>query len=295
MLTEFNLADWKTEDKEWVKARKLQWKEIEKRWRVADPSFSRRKYMPIFRDFFLTGKLDLDDFYESQGGSFTLMLLHPNQTYEQLRLFMDAIMEPYRYSRLYEQYNYTYNASVEGAQGFHQFEKLGGEGLFYGLDELYARLFFGDHCHDPRVLKFGGYTLGRIQALPEQIFESYLGFAAFFMLGVTKYPYVREQYMAEYWYSAIEYNTKPFAQMAVLPMFLQAIYYFEDYDVQDGVAGRRKLAEELRQILDNRPLPDELAEIWHTIKTPQSGDRTKLETMRNRCLGTSAIPEGFIA
>ncbi len=97
MLTEFNLADWKTEDKEWVKARKLQWKEIEKRWRVADPSFSRRKYMPIFRDFFLTGKLDLDDFYESQGGTFTLMLLHPNQTYEQLRLFMDAIMEYYKY------------------------------------------------------------------------------------------------------------------------------------------------------------------------------------------------------
>ena len=52
MLTEFNLADWKTEDKEWVKTRKLQWKEIEKRWRVADPSFSGRKYMPIFRDFF---------------------------------------------------------------------------------------------------------------------------------------------------------------------------------------------------------------------------------------------------
>lgn len=295
MLTEFNLADWKTEDKEWVKARKLQWKEIEKRWRVADPSFSGRKYMAIFRDFFLTGKLDLDDFYESQGGTFTLMLLHPNQTYEQLRLFMDAIMETHRYSRLYEQYNYTYNASVKGAQSFHQFEKLGGEGLFYGLDELYARLFFGEHCNDPRVMKFGGNALGRINAVPEQVFESYLGFAAFFMLGITKYPYVREQYMAEYWYSAIEYNTKPFAQMAVLPMFLQAIYYFEDYDVQDGVAGRRKLADELRQILDNRPLPDELAEIWQTIKTSQSGDRTKLETMRNRCLGTSAIPEGFIA
>ena len=115
------------------------------------------------------------------------------------------------------------------------------------------------------------------------------------MLGVTKYPYVREQYMAEYWFSAIEYNIKPFAQMAVLPMFLQAIHYFDDYDVQDGVAGRRKLAEELRQILDNRPLPDELAEIWHTIKTSQNGDRTKLETMRNRYLGTSAIPVGFIA
>ena len=69
MLTEFNLADWKTEDKEWVKARKLQWKEIEKRWRVADPSFSGRKYLPIFRDFFLTGNLDLQSFYQSQGNT----------------------------------------------------------------------------------------------------------------------------------------------------------------------------------------------------------------------------------
>ena len=294
MLTEFNLADWKTEDKEWVKTRKLQWKEIEKRWRVADPSFSGRKYMPIFRDFFLTGNLDLQSFYQSQGNTLTLMLLYPNQTYEQLRLFMDA-MQPYEYLGPYERYSYAYDASVAGAQGFHQFEKLGGEGLFYGLDELYVRLFFGEHCNDPRVMNFGGNALGRIKAVPEQVFESYLGFAAFFMLGVTKYPYVREQYMAEYWYSAIEYNTKPFAQMEVLPMFLQSIYYFEDYDVQDGVAGRRKLAEELRQILDNRPLPDELAEIWQTIKTPQGGDRTKLEAMRNEFMGTPDIPYGLIA
>jgi hypothetical protein len=292
MLTEFNLADWKTGDKEWVKTRKLQWKEIEKRWRVADPSFSRRKYMPIFRDFFLAGNLDLQGFYQSQGNTLTLMLLHPNQTYEQLRLFMDA-MQPYEYLGPYERYSYCLFASVLGAQGFNQFAALGSEGLFGGEDELYARLFFGDHCHDLRVLKFGGNALGRINAVPEQVFESYLGPAAFFMLGVTKYPYLHQQYMAEYWYSAIEYNTKPFAQMAVLPMFLQAIYYFDDYDVQDGVAGRRKLADALRQILDNRPLPDELAEIWHTIKTPQNGDRTKLETMRNRYLLGTVIPEGF--
>ncbi len=293
MLTEFNLADWKTEDKEWVKARKLQWKEIEKRWRVADPSFSRRKYMPIFRDFFLTGKLDLEDFYESQGGSFTLMLLHPNQTYEQLRLFMDAVMEYYKYLRLYEQFSYAYFASVLGAQGFSQFAALGSDGLFGGEDELYARLFLGEHCNDARVMEYGECALTKVGAVPGKVFESYLGPAAFFMLGVTKYPYVSEQYMAEYWYSAIEYNTKPYAQMEVLPMFLQAIYYFDDYDVQDGVAGRRKLADALRQILDNRPLPDELAEIWHTIKTPPGGDRTKLETMRNRYLLGTVIPEGF--
>lgn len=292
MLTEFNLADWKTEDKEWVKARKLQWKEIEKRWRVADPSFSGRKYLPIFRDFFLTGNLDLQGFYQSQGNTLTLMLLHPNQTYVQLRLFMDA-MQPYEYLDIYDRYRYAYFASVLGAQGFSQFAALGSDGLFGGEYELYARLFLGEHCNDARVMEYGECALTKVGAVPGKVFESYLGPAAFFMLGVTKYPYVSEQYMAEYWYSAIEYNTKPYAQMEVLPMFLQAIYYFDDYDVQDGVVGRRKLADALRKILDNRPLPDELAEIWHTIKTSQGGDRTKLETMRNLYLLETTLPRGF--
>lgn len=281
MLMEFDKADWPVEDKEWLKSRKAQWKDVENRWMIANVSFCKRKEMPLYRQFFLTGELDLQSFYRTSGCTFTLMLLHPKQTYEQLLTFFHAIDDVVDMDKTKRDYALARDMSIRAAQGDVCVE-LGKEGLFYGLDAIYAKVFYGERCGPREKLdKFGKKMPDYLwTANPDWIFEVFIRDAAFFMLGITQYPYSIQQYMAEYWYSSIPHNKTPFGELKDLPMFLQAIYYFDKFDVNDGVAGRRLLAEELKNILDTRALPDELTALWDKTKTAEGRRFNRLNKMR---------------
>lgn len=300
MLMEFDKADWPVEDKEWLKNRKAQWKALEPKLLVIG---KKRKSLPFLRDFFIYGELDPDRYFESNrdalGGPFMLMFLHPNQSYEQLKAFYDSCGEEWsQMDNLRRVYESFYDAGVRAAQG-DVYTELGKEGLFEGRDGLYARVFYGDRCGPWEQTDQHGKKLPTI--MPECMFGSYLGYATFFMVGITQYPYIRERYMAEFWYSSIPYNKYPFAEvnakrgvMRHLPMFLQAIYYFDDYVVEDGLSARRELADELRTILDTRPLPAELAELWEKTKQRELVNFKELNQFRKEYLGTSRCPVGYI-
>ena len=171
---------------------------------------------------------------------------------------------------------------------------FGDGGLFGGQDELYTKIFYADALNTEERRDASGMLIPR-QATPEWFFNGYLGHAAFFLLGITRYPYVRQQYLDETWYASIVLNNKPYAECKDLPMFLQCIYYFDDLNDYDPLGNRKQLATRLQTILDERPLPDELAKLWASIKTASGRVFTQIDFFKAHYLGQNICPCDYIA
>jgi hypothetical protein len=279
-----DLPDWKVSDKVWMKTRREQWKQIESVWLQAD--ILSRKNLKIIRPFFLSGELDMDEFYPVFGSFSRLefMLLCPRQEYDFLKTYYDNIQSAMSRDETLRQYDYFYSMSVRSAQGdTYQF---GDNGLFGGQDELYTKIFYADVLNTEKQYDPGGQLMPR-QGRPEWFFNGYLIYTVFFLLGITRYPYVREQYLDETWYASIVLNNKPYAECEDLPMFLQCIYYFDDLNEYDPLGNRKQLATRLQTMLDERPLPDELAKLWQQIKTTSGRDFTRADELKNNFLNTN--------
>ena len=293
MLREYNSSDWQVSDKEWLKARKLQWKDLEKR--MLCMNLCKRKDIPVLREFYLSGNMDWDRFHLiSFRSSFYLMLLHPLQTYEQLKIIYDSIDGSSDMQQSLACYRNAEDAGIRGAQG-DIFVELGNAGMFSGLDSIYARVFYGERCQPPHKYDNKGELLYHSQPdKPEWAFEVYLGPALFFMLGITRYPYCRQQYMAEYAYSAIDYNTTPISELKDLIPFMQCICYFDELAVPDELPARRQLAEEWKNIFETRQLPVEMADLWQRIKSDEGREFSRIIDFKNEYLGTSRCPCGYV-
>ena len=73
--------------------------------------------------------------------------------------------------------------------------------------------------------------------------------------------------MLNFWFSTIKYGdlTRPETDW-----LFRAVYYFDEIDPDEGREGnRRRFAEKMREELDDRELPNVLAEKWEWIKTPE--------------------------
>jgi hypothetical protein len=288
MLMEFNLADWPQDDKEWVKQRKLQWKELEPQ--LKSLQHLTRKNLVTLRTFFLTGHADWDELYLMDISHFILMRLHPKQTYENLKLIYDATQTRWQMSETLKHLRFFYSVSVRSAQG--DCYDLGSEGMFGRLDEIYARVFYADPLHIEKKDSEGKLFPKACEA--KYFSESYLGCAAFFLLGITRYPYVKEQYLAETWYESFAYAQKDISKHRDMPMFLQSIYYFDELHKLDETGSRCRLASELKTILDERPLPENLAKLWASTKTELGRDFSEIDYFKKHYLGQSACPCGYI-
>ena len=62
-----------------------------------------------------------------------------------------------------------------------------------------------------------------------------------------------------------------------MSIFLQSVYYFDELNELDEIGSRRRLANQLKTILDERPLPENLAKLWTSIKTPSGMDFTEID------------------
>ena len=78
-------------------------------------------------------------------------------------------------------------------------------------------------------------------------------------------------------------------------MFLQCIYYFDDLNEYDPLGNRKQLATRLQTILDERPLPDELAKLWASIKTASGRVFTQVDFFKEHYLGQNISPYDYIA
>ncbi|MCP3851443.1 MAG: hypothetical protein GY694_14545 [Gammaproteobacteria bacterium] len=142
----FDLSAWHTDDAEWMKQRKAQWRIIQKNLKVFDLRYKHRAH-PLLRNFFLTGEHDLRLNYSSGigGGGFLdypgcwFLILHPDQN-------ADTLNE-HRYKRHRNEINY------QKGQAYHLFGfflskcnlgPIAGDSLFNGAEELLCQ-YLVDH------------------------------------------------------------------------------------------------------------------------------------------------------
>jgi len=282
-----DLPDWRVEDKAWLKQRREEWKQIEPLW--LQTKLFTRKQLRVLRPFFITGQIDRDEFEDwsisRDYSHLDFMLLCPRQDFDFLKAYYDRTNACYggRDAAL-KHYKHFYVVSVMSAQ--EDIYRCGDNGLFMGQDELYAKIFYADVLNaEEQFDTHGTYMPRQYPHPPGLFFEWYLGYVAFFLLGITRYPYVRQQYLDETWYASIVHNTKPYAECKNLPLFLQSIYYFDELNESDPLGNRKQLATRLQTMLDERPLPDELAKLWASIKTASGRDFAQIDTFKERYLG----------
>lgn len=284
MLMEFDKADWPVDNAEWMQERKLKWSLLQEKLLLSE--VFKIKHAPVFRNFYLNGVLDLDGFYSAQGSSLMLMLLHPKQSLDNFRRIYDAIDSIPDMARSIKHYldfsRINHSAAQRELYGEKVYDAFGVQGIFDGQDRIYAQVFWGDSCDiTPKVDVITGRTYPYIDDV-KGFFSSYLWPAAFFMLGITQYRYAREQYQAEYWYCSVKHNNKSFIQTKdAMTVFFQSIYYFDKLAADDGVCGRKQLAEELKLILDTREFPPRVKELWEKTKQIETQSFDLLNSYRS--------------
>jgi hypothetical protein len=77
-------------------------------------------------------------------------------------------------------------------------------------------------------------------------------------------------------------------------MFLQSVYYFDELNELDDTGSRRRLANQLKVILDERPLPEDLSRLWASTKTESGMDFTEIDNFKKHYLGKTECPVGYI-
>ena len=78
----------------------------------------------------------------------------------------------------------------------------------WGKMNYMHKIFYADVLNTEEQFNANGTYIPRQYPHPPGLFfEWYLGYVAFFLLGITRYPYVRQQYLDETWYASIMYRT----------------------------------------------------------------------------------------
>lgn len=293
MLMEFNKADWPVDDKEWLKNRKEQWRELEQTMRCLQ---YKRKNVVLFKDYFIKGEINWDDYYacsiSSGAGLFLLMRMHPRQEIATLRRILFSCTDRYKFDKCWKAFDLWYSASIRAAQG-DVYLALGQDGAFGGKDQLYAELFYGSEFPPPLPLDRDGNPLPN-PVSADGMYVWIMRASYFFMLGVTRYRYALAQYMAEYWYSLlplVKYFT-PDSDKEYIVRFLQSVYYFDELAIPDELPARRQLAIQFLEILENRPLPEKLQTLWQRVKSSEGRDFSTLKENRDFWYNETGLPAG---
>ena len=277
MLREFDKSDWHVDDPQWMAERKALWREVEKRWLHAGTACCCRKEMPILRRYFLTGEIDWDEFALTQSRSFTLMLLHPRQEYETLHNIWSAMDSGGDCTTSVQHYKSAVSASENGANGFF-YTGLGDQGLFYGKDELYASIFYGDICQYPTERDPHGYLYERWAYSPERFFVGFMNGADDFLLGVEIYPRKIEQYLIPLWRSSLSFYKRDFLEREeVIVNFMRYVRYWDRWLKEPLASQRRVFAARLTEVFEQDDLPPLLKDWWEQTADENQQDFSLIE------------------
>lgn len=149
MLTVFNRADWLINNPDWLQERKAKWELLQEKLLLSE-GYVKKPHLPVYRNFYLTGTLDLDDFYDAHGSSFMLMLLHPKPSLETFKHIHDNIKSindmDSSISHLEHYLSVSHCAAQKELYGEKVYKALGANGLLDGYDKLYIQVFGGESC-----------------------------------------------------------------------------------------------------------------------------------------------------
>ena len=278
MLREFDKSDWHVDDPQWMAERKALWRDVEKRWLHVGTACCCRKEMPVLRKYFLTGEIDWDEFALTQSRSFTLMLLHPRQEYETLHNIWSAMDSSGDCTTSVQHYKSAVSASERGAKGKY-YTQLGDHGVFYGKDDLYASIFYGDICGSPPLQELDKYTFERLPYKPDRFFIAFMHGAIDFLLGGEPYPRKIEQYLIPLWCSSFSTYSSDDSDDGIVTIFFQSVRYFDLWLREPLWSQRNIFSDKLRAVIQAEGIPESAMTLWLNTADESKQDFSNIEEL----------------
>lgn len=247
------MAEWRTEDKEWKKARREEWNIIKDK--IKNTTID-RKMVKYLKHYYMTGEI-LEEPGRPEGFcTFYKMWLHPNQSAENLQKIYEAIgdaSDMYICHKLFKEF--SGNTKL----------KLGEDGILGGNEETYTKILYPNIFNKDKRRLANGDEVSVCSVHAPSFFTGFCVMGAYLLLDEEYYKNIYSQFMIDFWFSVLPYGD---LSRPEIDWLFRAVYCFDEVGVDDGPGGnRRRFAERMKEALDTRELPEALSEKWAWIKT----------------------------
>jgi hypothetical protein len=259
---------WKYKDKVWLAARQESWLPIQQ-CLVLSGRYT-QKELKIFEDYYLKGK---EPKWDRQWGDDPIPLIYrlwfdPSQSLENWQSIMDEVLaypdptqiEPIlreTYDVLWEGNNITTYSGRSGAP----------DGFMGGLEEKFFNFLMGAPEAGDFIFYRGGQFYKRL------IFNDgyYWGMAEWLNLKRLQNSYKINRYSLEYWYCRLSDEQMQALQESEggikhLLQYLRAVASYPEPDSSNADFVRQDYCRKVRDILNNRPLPELMQQLWEKTK-----------------------------
>ncbi|GGI90312.1 hypothetical protein GCM10007978_29900 [Shewanella hanedai] len=262
-----NKDAWLLDDKQWVAERKKRWRRLSAFLRKG---VIRPKDVKYYQTFFLTGLLHKpdDEFeYPHELCALILMILHPDQSEENLRGIYKYNVTLFNKGECDDDsVDFFYRSIFGSARDLTNLEG-GYRDIFHGQEELYVKILYGDNEDE--------YKLRR-KSRGDQNFSSLCSSMMEFILEESAYENEFRQYLIDFSFLAVEKTDfKERGRMQDdMPRFLQTIAHYELLDPFKNVNELRydrawKVVNHLRDRFNEPNLYPPLKELWEFAKTKE--------------------------
>jgi len=258
---------WHSEDKEWIKTRKKEWLELKKNSLDIDTWFKQKDLKQV-RHYFLTGEEDPDnplpDFSHGKNLSkypvplFIKLWFYPEPSVE---LFRKWIKE----AKSRDLKDCFYSIGNMNWQGFNT-----DYGMMGGREELIIKALFGESFDEYKQLYFeftGKHKTDTSYANNVSIGD---GIARWLLCG---YPvYCAPQFRIDHWWQSLPYKNdlddERYQGTLIFTMY-QVAFFKDPFDLPPEESRYYKVAEKLKDIFENKPLPPVVKELWEKVKNKE--------------------------
>ena len=257
---------WNPEDKEWLKQRKAQWLILKKNSLDVNTWFRQKDFKQL-RNYFLTGEEDVNNPlpFDTKGKSivkypvpvFIKLWFYPEPSVEDLRELLKQttawdVMDCY--------------SSVGNMSSLH-FET--DYGMMGGREELIIKALYGDSFDEYKSIRLS--LIGEDNTTDAAYANGVsIGSGLPRWLSVGYPVFLPTQYKLEHWYESLPYRTDLDKRKNTLIYLMYKVAFFKDpLGLAPEDSRYFKVAETLRDMFENRPMPAYMKDLWKKVKSKE--------------------------
>jgi len=257
---------WHPEDKEWLKERKVKWLELKNNY-IEPHSWFKQKDMKQLRHYFLTGEEDANNpLPDHNGKSFAK---YPVPLFIKLWFYPKPSIDFFR-ELIKTSSKRELKDCFSSIGSMNSIYVKSDYGMMGGREELIIKALFGESFEEYKQLYFeftGKHKTDTAYANNVSIGD---GIARWLLYG---YPvYCAPQFKIDHWWQSLPYRSdlddERYQGTLIFTMY-QVAYFKDPFDLPPEESRYYKVAEKLKDIFENKPLPPVVKELWEKVKNKE--------------------------
>jgi len=253
---------WHPEDKEWIKERKRAWLELKEK-SIEKHTWFKQKDMKQLRHYFLTGEEDADnplpDRNEKNLAKYAVPL------FIKLWFYPEPSLELFR-QWIKESKSGDLKDCFSSIGHMNSLDFTTDYGMMGGREELIIKALFGETFEEYKQLYFEFTGKHKTDTAYANNVNIGSGLPTWLRYGNPKYIY--SQYLIDHWYESWKYREE-FREDSLIYLMYQVAFFKDPFHLPPEESRYFKVAEKLKDIFENKPLPPVVKELWEKVKNKE--------------------------